>query len=565
MRSPQGVAHCRSLTINLADRDVESVDLRPPMTSITCESSSTSEDGRVGLDRTCVSRRALMEIGRGVFAIGAAGHRAAQTSASIIEANFQRTASINLHTEADGSTGSLKVNDFIPTAERAAIRSRTSSYDATEAIMACIIEAASQRKAVGFGGGRYRCLGDIEIPVGDLAAINLHGAGMHQTQIEFSGPGISRGLSMNSGAGFAFAGAISDLSLHATNGAPRALTWSYLTQPVLRNVLVTGVAGCGLYVNNTIMPRLDNVLFLGCGSATEGTIEFDACTTPLLTSVYVSGGLAGGGTGKLGGILFDRTVNVTVVGGAIESTGTPILIASKSEGTQPCDGGVVIATDFENPGNDLPYIDAGSGWTGAASGAAKGWTFISTVGYPSGTTTSVHAVQLENVTGFTFTNCGWNQPGSPTSVYELVGTGNRGVILNPARQLAGNLWPYVRVNGTQDTSATPLVAWNSESKVPINNYKQTSGATPSLILNAQGGVYNQLYLNNGGATDMTNITGGFAGMEITLIDPNGNTTIKHQQGGVGQFTNASGADIVMTAERPYKYYYSPSNDRWTQF
>jgi hypothetical protein len=458
---------------------------------------------------------------------------------------------------------SLNALDFIPVAQHAAILARTSTYDCSADVAAALVVCSAQKKTLRFGGGRYRFLSDITVPVGNGLAVDIVGEGQEQTQIEFFGSGSTRGIVLDGATGYVYAGKISDLTVYPNTGSARGVTLENLNRPKLENVNILNAPACGIYIDTVIMPRLSHVLLVGCGSASFGAIEIDNSTTALLDEVYVSGSLAVGGTGKIGGILIDRSVNFTMIGGAIESTGTPIKIASKSEGTIPCDGGVIVGTDLENPGDNLPYIDVGNGWSGAASLAAKSWTFINVHGFPSGTTTSLYGVKLEDVVGFTFTNCSLGQAGTPTSLYELVGTANRGVIINPARALYGTAWPYVRVNGTQVYSATPLTAWNSESPTPIDASKTITGSTPSASpLAAQGGSYAKFYLNNAGPTNLTNLTDGYVSQIITLMDAVGNTTIKHEAGGAGQFTNPTGADIVMVLNQPYLYYNNPSTGRW---
>jgi hypothetical protein len=460
----------------------------------------------------------------------------------------------------------LHVLDFIPAAEHAAILSRTSTFDCSADVAECITAASAQKKSVKFGGGRYRFLSDLAIPVGNGSAIDISGEGKELTQIEFFGAGSTRGIVLDGVTGYVYAGSISDLTVFPNTGAGRAITLENLNKPKVENVNILNAPAVGIYIDTCIMPRLSHLLLNGCGSASFGAIEIDNSTTAFLDEVYISGGEAAGGTGKIGGILIDRSVNFTMLGGAIESTGTPIKIASKSEGTIACDGGVVIGTDLENPGNNLPFIDAGAGWTGAAALAATSWTFMNAHGFPSGTTTSLYGVKLEDTTGFTFTNCSLNQAGTPTSLYELVGTGNKGTVINPCRALYGGAWPYVRVNGVHQTDATPIVTWNPESPALIDVSKTLTGSTPSAsVFAAQGGVYSKFYMNNGGATNLTNLTDAMVGAVVTLIDGVGNTTIKHQAGGSGQFDNPGNTDVVMVQNQPYLYYNNPATGRWSAY
>jgi hypothetical protein len=469
-------------------------------------------------------------------------------------------------TSQDKARDWLNVLDFIPVAEHAAILARTSTFDCSADVAECIVAASAQKKSVKFGGGRYRFLSDLVIPVGNGSAIDISGEGKEQTQIEFFGAGSTRGIVMDGTTGYVYAGAIRDLTVFPNTGAARGITLENLNRPKIENVNILNSPAVGIYIDTCIMPRLSHLLLNGCGSASFGAIEIDNSTTAFLDEVYISGGEAGGGTGKIGGILIDRSVNFTMLGGAIESTGTPIKIASKSEGVIPCAGGVVIGTDLENPGNNLPYIAAGAGWTGTAGGAAQSWTFINAHGFPSGTTTSLYGINLEDTTAFTFTNCELSQAGTPTSMYELVGTGNAGTVINPCRTLYGSSWPFVRVNGVQQAAATPIVTWNPDSPALIDISATVSGTSPSSSpLAAQGGVYSKINLNNGGATNMTNLTGGFVGAIVTLTDGNGNTTIKHEAGGSGQFTLAAGVDLAMVQNRPYQFYNNPATGRWHQY
>lgn len=67
-------------------------------------------------------------------------------------------------------------------------------------------------------------------------------------------------------------------------------------------------------------------------------------------------------------------------------------------------------------------------------------------------------------------------------------------------------------------------------------------------------------LNNGGATNMTNLTGGQSGYFVTLIAVNGNTTLMHKAGGTGDFDLIGGANVTLGADRSVQLFWR--NSQW---
>lgn len=456
----------------------------------------------------------------------------------------------------------LSIDEFIPQEELPWIRTLESDYDiSAEAWDNAIGEAMAGRKGLALGGGKYRALNDLSAVIGYEEAIDIVGVGDTRTFIEFWGTAATNGLHLHGPEGmesFEFGPSVRHLELIGSNGAPRGLTANNLSRLHLQRVLAGQFAGCGFKLTTTIMTEMDQVLANGCGSLTEGAIEVDGGTTLLMLHPYISGGLLNGAGGKLGGLLIDRIPHVTILGGAIESTGTPLMIASKSEASRGCIGGTVDGLDMENPGNGNPFIDIGQGWTGDTGFAARGWRFHCT-GSASGTTVNEFAVRLKHTTDIKFeAGCTFAQPGTPTSTYELVGSTNLGVQIEPTRGMfnASGSPPWVRENSAMRGDATPMMPFLQHA--PTEGYPDTavkSGTSFSCLLSAsQGGSYETLYVDNASATNISTITGGRKGMKLRLLSTNGNSTLAHGTG-TNAIRTPTGANVAMVQEIPYELWH----------
>lgn len=462
----------------------------------------------------------------------------------------------------------LSIDDFIPQEELPWIRSLESDYDiSAEAWDNAIGEAMAGRKGLALGGGKYRALNDLNAVIGYEEAIDIVGVGDTRTFVEFWGTAATNGLYLHGPEGmesFEYGPSVRHLELIGGNGAPRGLTANNLSRLHIDRVSAGQFAGCGFKLVTTIMTKMDHVLANGCGSLTEGAIEVDGGTTLMMLHPYISGGLLNGAGGKLGGLLIDRIPHVTIMGGAIESTGTPLMIASKSEASRGCIGGTVDGLDMENPGDGNPYIDIGQGWTGSTGFAARGWRFHCT-GSASGTTVNEFAVRLKHTTDMKFeAGCTFAQPGTPTSTYELVGNTNLGVQIEPTRGMfnASGSPPWVRENGAMRGDATPMMPFLQHATTAGFPATATvSGTSFSCLLSAsQGGSRETLYVDNATSTGILTITGGKQGMKLRLLSTNSNSTLVHGTG-ANEIRTSTGTNVAMVQEIPYELWHD--GVRWT--
>jgi hypothetical protein len=281
--------------------------------------------------------------------------------------------------------------------------------------------------------GRYVCTADLLLPVGE-GCVDLEGDGWNATQILFLGAGVTRGLYLHGDIGlYPKAGTIRNLAIKCYNGASRGLTGVGLDLLRLERLQITGAAGAGLWLDGTIMTRVDQCLIGGNGSATEANIEVDHSTTFCWTGTYISGSHPG----TPAGLRLDRTVGVQIIGGAIESTGIPIQIGSKAEAVYGCSHGTILAVDLENPGAGNPFMEAGYGWTGTLGQGVRAWDVRACQGWPSGTPSAPYGIKLKHTTAMGFDNCHWVQPGTPTATYWLEGVTNVGTVVRASRSNAG--------------------------------------------------------------------------------------------------------------------------------
>lgn len=460
----------------------------------------------------------------------------------------------------------LSIWDFIPVAEVAAIVAKTSTYDCSSDFADAILAAQTQKKDLHIGGGRFRCLSDIVVNiVANVGGIDITGEGQNYSEIEFFGSGATNGLWINGTSGFQYAGAIRNLTVNGSNTNPAGIKLTYLNRPVLDKVIIRAVAGTGLLVDNVIMPTINDSLILGCGTPSKYGAEFNVGTCAVLRQVYIAGGEAPGGTSlRAGGLSVNRWANFNMLGGAIESTNTPITICNQTEGSSYCVAGTFIGVDLENPGNNRPYIDIGAGWTGAAGFGVRSYSFIACHGTPSGTTLVPYGVNVTNTDAARFENCyfsvagavvcNWNFPGTN---YATVVTGNRGFF--------GSSYPWIMENGVHNKFATPYVDY---SRLQNPNYLNsvrtiTSGTTFSAsIFAVQGGLYKNFYLNYASPTNVTNITDGDYTAQIILTTSNANITLVHGAGGAGQILFKSGVNLSLAAGDSITLYWSNYANCW---
>lgn len=404
--------------------------------------------------------------------------------------------------------------------------------------------------------------GTVQVPAGDCmvkaaltkaANVRLIGAGMFASILRCDGAHHCI-REDDAGPSYTNDGSIEELKLIGQNGALKGITVNYRREFLARRLRFEGFTEQAIYLNHTTLGKIEQSQFSGNGSATYGQVEVDNSTTFMWHHSYISGS-SGGGT--VAGLLIDRTQSVDIIGGAIESTGVPIKVGSKAEATTGCASGLILGTDFENPGNGNMFVDIGAGLSGAARVTA--WDIRGVSGSPAGTTSIPYAIRFNQASAITVEATNFGQAGVPTATFELTGLTNLGVSISAHRNLYGNTFPWVRRNGAQVKAAGPYHDWNSET-VPIGlrgANPALTGATPSiLILASQGGFYSQLYTNNVGATTVTALTGGERGMEIVIVANDANTTLTHSTVTADQFNLTGGANLLLTNGKAYKFFHN---------
>lgn len=406
------------------------------------------------------------------------------------------------------------------------------SADDTTAVQNTINAASAAGGDVVIPNGlNFLCTKNINVPV-SLAGFgqapyspNISGGGWTNWGITFSGPLVTTGFTYNGGLPNqpSWTGSITNLAIRGINGAKQGITYLGCTKPLVWQSLVYGFAGPGIYGTTCILPTIEKSLLANCGSPTRRMLEIDNSTTTTIRDVYMSGGAVG----CIGGLAIDRTQKAMVIGGAIESCGTPIAISCAVQSSTGCTAVNIIGIDLENPGNGNPYIDVGSAMTGG--GLVSVVTLDNWTGSSDTPTTSMPcAVRLANAFQVEARPTNFNVPGSPIAAYQLVGTSNIGVHILPHRNLYGNTYPWVTINGVQVKAASPAYDWmqnNSPKGLSgVVTDSSITGSSPSiLVLPSQGGFYSDIFTFNASPTTMT-LSGGEAGMQIVLVPLDGNTT-----------------------------------------
>jgi len=398
-------------------------------------------------------------------------------------------------------------------------------------------------------GCTFLCTADLSVPIGIGQAVDVLGVGWTNPGILFSGAAVTNGLYFN-GSAFDYAGSVRNLNIKCQSSAAAGITYNNCNHPRIERCLIQNAAGRGIYINTCLMAKIDHTLLTGCGSATVGSVEVDNSTT----FEWIHSRISAGNT-TVGGLLIDRTSNIALYGGNVESVGIPIRIGSKTEAAKGCGSIVIQNMDLENPGNGNPYIDLGFGLS--ASARIQCAVIQGCSGFASGTTNSTYAVRMNQCDGVDLLENQWGQGGTVTSTHELTGTSNLGVHIYQHRASFGNTFPWVRVNSVQVKAAGPFIDWFSDS-VPVGLValgSSISGANPSIsILASQGGFYGKISIHNAGATTMATLTDGAQGMSITLWATDINTTIQHSAFGTANGLHLlGGANLLLTNGQFYNF------------
>jgi hypothetical protein len=419
--------------------------------------------------------------------------------------------------------------------------------DDTAAIQAALNSLPTGGTVFFPAGYTFLCTANLNVPVGNGMSVDVLGASWDSGGIRFSGAAVTTGLTFT-GSGYSYCGSVSNLKIACVSSAARCITFDDVNHPLVYRCLLDGADGAACYFDTTLMGEFSHVLVINCGSATEGSVEVDG----LSTTWKWDHSRISGGDATVGGLIIDRTPNITIIGGAIESCGPPLRIGSKAETTLGCAGGIIHSIDFENPGNN-PYIDLGAGLSGTA--LVSSYDIRGCGGYPSGSAQTDYALRMKRSYGIVIGPNQLAQSGTPISTHELTGSTNA-VMIEPNYAFFGYSFPWVRSNGAFVKSASPLVIYNSRSVTDGYNSvgSAISGANPSILVSAtQGGYYGCASTFNGGATTILTMTGGEIGMKVTLVAADANTTIQHDGVTANSFSLQGGANQLLLNKRAYTF------------
>lgn len=408
-------------------------------------------------------------------------------------------------------------------------------------------------------GYTFLCNSDIIVPVaatvgGDLACAQgpgwatisvIFGSGSNFGFV-FLGTGATTGDVTSSA--YNYAGTFRDLGITLTGTASHAFYLNSVNQPRLEKCWIrgSGTNSSGAYFLNCLLPIFNDCLVTGCGSASQGSVEFDACTTAQWNGSRISGGVT-----TVGGLCVDRCTNFIGRGMSIESCGIPIRIGHKAEATLAVNGFDLSGLELENPGSTT-YIDIGAGLSGGAlvlNGRITAWR-----GAPAPTATVAFGIRVQNCSGLDIGSSLVTQGAAPTSFLEIVGTNVSGIVVRANRLLQSNAYPWVRYNGTQVKHAGCQMDWQlgvTNGGVPVCTVRgldqmqvsAQTGATPNPSLGAAGGFMRSFQLSQGGATNVTSMAIQETGAEVYVYHADGNSTYVFGAG-AGQFITKTGINIT---------------------
>ena len=418
--------------------------------------------------------------------------------------------------------------------------------DDTAAIQAALNSLPTGGTVFFPAGYTFLCTANLNVPVGNGTSVDILGASWDSGGIKFSGAAVTTGLTFT-GSGYSYSGSVSNLRIACVSSAARCITFDDVNHPLVYRCLLDGADGAGCYFDTTLMGEFSHVLVINCGSATEGSVEVDGVST---TWKWDHSRISGGDT-TVGGLIIDRTYSITIIGGAIESCGALIKIASKADSSRGCTGGIIQGIDLENPGNNR-YISIGTGLSGTAR--ANGWDIRGNAYFPSGSSQVDYAIEVKSFGG-SFGQNNISQAGTPIATFLLTGSVNF-VTIEEQYSLYGYAWPWVISNGVWQKHASPVAPYSSKSirngLVAVGN--SITGANPSILVSSiQGGYYECISIFNGSATTMLTLTGGMSGMVITLVAADVNTTIQHDGVTANSFSLQGGANQLLLNKRAYMF------------
>lgn len=394
----------------------------------------------------------------------------------------------------------------------------------------------------------FRSTININVPVGDGNTVDLLGCGHAAGGVLFDGVAVTTGFTFT-GAGYSYAGSIHELRIRGVNGAVRPFTYTDCNHPLVHRCRLASFIGSAGAFLGCIMSMLSHTLITGCGSATEGSFEVDnfgavESTTFMWDHSRISGKSA---SSAVGGLIINRTFDVTIIGGAAESCGIPIRVGNKVEAARGCTVGLIAGIDLENPGNGNPYMEFGAG---ISTVFIQCWKFAAINASPGASTPVPFFVSLTRCSGFDF-DIGNYALVTGTAMFNLLGAANLGITIRAHRNLydgSGGAAKWVFRGGVQVKAAGPYTDWNSDDVprglVPIANVGMPTGTTPSVLIAPQGGYNGVAVFNNAGPTTVTQVLDGENGMQVRWGATNSNTTLTHGTG-AGQIDLIAGGNYVV--------------------
>ncbi len=494
-------------------------------------------------------------------------------------AAYHRNPSATLYeSSADGTRWQVISDDCLIANQYGA--KGDSIFDNASILQAVLNLAGITGRRVKLKAGTYLTTANLLPPVGaGTTCVDIDGEGWQNTTIKFSGAAVTKGLYYSGVSGYQYCGALRDIRIFGAAGALRGITGEHLNHPFMERVIVSTFLGSGIHLENVLMAEISHCLIGNCGSATEGQITADTCTTFKWDQTRISGSQAL----AVCGLMIDDVATVNIISGAIETTQIPIKISSKAGRTVGVTCIEIIGVDLENPQSGDRYIEVGNGWNGSANLAVRQMRIESCLGVTSGATQITNAIWLKNTTSVTISNnymlCIGTPtsairmeaclsttisdgnlfflPGTPTAVFELIGSGNASTYIAAHPGMYGASYPWVIENSIHRTDATPQQEFNqNQTGDGAVSTTQLNGVNPSvLFLPAQGGYYRTYQPNNAVPTNLTTITGGRVGMRITLIATNGNTTLIHGTS-TDELRLRAGVNYTMIANTPAEFYHN---------
>ena len=410
---------------------------------------------------------------------------------------------------------------------------------------------------------------DISIPVGINSRVDIVCEGQY-TGVQFTGSGVNYGLLFGNPAAaagtYAYAGSVRHCLVTGDSVAKRGISFVNTQGGGVVGSILRDFNGAALYYRSVLMSHARDNYILSSGKSEPAFIITgdDAAdnysTTFTWDNNIIDGGTAPASSSGMVGLSIDRTIGATIRGGAIQSAGLPIAIDSATSSVAESRLISVEDLDIEAPANGGCFVTVGTGWAGTA-GAVANISFKNINGSISGSTDVRCAIQAKNTTALAVGYGVSIQPtgGSIVAFLDLAGTGNVGAMLTNNRSQSGSGYARVSINGAQDKCASPYYDYFQGQCSTFGGQKIISGSTVDGSISVEGGVYSSYYVNNGGATNFTNMTNVPIGVVICLNAANGNTTVKHAAGGAGSFYNSTGADITLAANSVHCYF-SSGND-----